>query len=253
MNYSYKFYFALFLTALLSNCADEKKSLTPDKSFKSDTVVSQTDFSDDFNVKADLYISNKNCSIDKCIVNDVKKEACCYTEPPKGVSLCCLGPTPQAEAHACSPSGKICYKFCDFCIPYGWKYYLSKDRKTDPGQISCGIKKCDLNNSYCCFWTNGVKFCESSKTMQCGGRIWKCDEKADCSTNEICATAVLSQDPNDKKFDVGCFNKNNLKIEQYQVCKESKECANGKKCVEQDCKNVTISTCGLIPKGICKK
>lgn len=136
------FMFVAFLFISISSCLDDKVT-SFDSGFEDDIKIDwlktmdqniiSNDLMKDYGQHTDQNSSNdldlwcksgycKSCTLDKCVVNDLKKTACCPTLDSGNTSkkYCCTGITYAVEVNACNPLNTVCFTFCDTCIPYQW-------------------------------------------------------------------------------------------------------------------------------------
>lgn len=128
-------------------------------------------------------------------------------------------------------------------------------RASDPGEVRCGeAGACQTNNEFCCTRLrqdggaiDGGPLTEclaQNQALQCQGRRFRCDEKADCNGQAVCCLDLSLQGVTGSTCQPQCPGI------QPQLCRTDAEC-NGKACIAQVCQGQFVQTCGGIPPALC--
>jgi hypothetical protein len=103
---------------------------------------------------------------------------------------------------------------------------------SNPDQITCGSVECPADAQACCATPapqdGGVSYTCQAEADTCAGAKVACDEKADCSGDDVCCISV-SGGPLSSDCKASCS------AQDVQLCKTDAECGASGSCKEYTC------------------
>jgi hypothetical protein len=125
----------------------------------------------------------------------------------------------------------------------------SSGGQSTPNKVACGSSSCTTPDQKCCttgmFVDGGVALDAGciATADNCQGGSARCDDKTDCTNNEVCCGTFGSGGGAGTRCEATCG-------QGFQICKVTSECEDGGTCTEYTCfGNQKISLCKKPQQG----